>query len=60
MIPPPFTNFTAEIVWDLISGLIRQGHTADLGFVERTYAVYGGQASVSIINGLKQDKKMAP
>ncbi|KAI2500346.1 hypothetical protein MHU86_14154 [Fragilaria crotonensis] len=48
-----------KVVWDLISGLVRQGHTADLG-IDRIYAVYGGQTSVSnIINGLKRDKKMA-
>ena len=47
-----------KIVWDLISGLVRQGHTADAG-IDRIYAVYGGQTSVSnIINGLKRDKKM--
>ena len=47
-----------KIVWDLISGLVRQGHTADSG-IDRIYAVYGGQTSVSnIINGLKRDKKM--
>jgi hypothetical protein len=46
-----------KIVWDLISGLVRQGHTADAG-IDRIYAVYGGQTSVSnIINGLKRDKK---
>ena len=47
-----------KIVWDLVSGLVRQGHTADSG-IDRIYAVYGGQTSVSnIINGLKRDKKM--
>jgi hypothetical protein len=46
-----------KIVWDLISGLVRQGHTADVS-IDSIYAVYGGQTSVSnIINGLKRDKK---
>jgi hypothetical protein len=46
-----------KIVWDLISGLVRQGHTADSPGIDRIYAVYGGQTSVSIIiNGLKRDK----
>jgi hypothetical protein len=46
-----------KVVWDLIGGLVRQGHTAD-GSIDRTYAVYGVKTSVSnIINGLKRDKK---
>jgi hypothetical protein len=46
-----------KIVWHLVAGLVRQGHTADAG-VDRIYAVYGGQPSVTnIINGLKRDKK---
>ena len=46
-----------KIVWDLVSGLVRQGHTADVG-IDRIYAVYGGQTSVTnIINRLKMDKK---
>ena len=45
------------MVWDLIAGLVRQGHTADAG-IDRIYAVYGGQTSVTnIIAGLKRDKK---
>ena len=44
-----------KIVWDLIAGLVRQGHTADAG-IDRIYAVYGGQTSVTnIINGLQRD-----
>ena len=40
-----------------IAGLARQGHTADAG-IDRIYAVYGGQTSVTnIINGLKRDRK---
>ena len=47
-----------KVVWDLIAGLVRQGHTAEAG-IDRIYAVYGGQTSVTnIINGLKRDKKM--
>ena len=46
-----------KVVWDLIAGLVRQGHTADAG-IDRIYAVYGGQTSVTnIIAGLKRDKK---
>jgi hypothetical protein len=46
-----------KIAWYLISGLVRQGHTADAG-IDRIHAVYGGQTSVSnIINGLKRDKE---
>jgi hypothetical protein len=46
-----------KIAWYLISGLVRQGHTADAG-KDRIHAVYGGQSSVSnIINGLKRDKE---
>jgi hypothetical protein len=46
-----------KIVWDLVAGLVRQGHTADAG-IDRIYAVYGGQTSVTnIINGLKRDRK---
>jgi len=46
-----------KVVWDLVSGLIRQGHTAETS-IDKIYAVYGGQTSVTnIINGLKRDKK---
>jgi hypothetical protein len=46
-----------KIIWDLVAGLVRQGHTADAG-IDRIYAVYGGQTSVTnIINGLKRDRK---
>ena len=46
-----------KIVWDLIAGLVRQGQTAEAG-IDRIYAVYGGQTSVTnIINGIKRDKK---
>lgn len=46
-----------KVVWDLIAGLVRQGHTAEAG-IDRIYAVYGGQTSVTnIINGLKRDRK---
>ena len=46
-----------KLVWDLVSGLIRQGHTAETS-IDKIYDVYGGQTSVtSIINGLKRDKK---
>ena len=46
-----------KIVWDLVAGLVQQGHTADAG-IDRIYAVYGGQTSVTnIINGLKRDRK---
>ena len=46
-----------KVVWDLIAGLVRQGHTAEVG-IDRIYAVYGGETSVTnIIDGLKRDKK---
>ena len=46
-----------KVVWDLIGGLVRQGHAADW-VIDRIYAVYGGQTSVSnIMNRLKRDKK---
>ena len=46
-----------KIVWDIISALVRAGHTADTA-VDRIYAVYGGQKSVTdIINGIKKDKQ---
>jgi hypothetical protein len=46
-----------KIVWDLIAGLVRQGHTADAA-IDIIYAIYGGQTSVTnIINGLKRDRK---
>ena len=54
-----FKYFWQKVVWDLIAGLVRQGHTADAG-IDRIYAVYGGQTSVTatnIIAGLKRDKK---
>ena len=41
-----------KVVWDLIAGLVRQGH------IVRIHAVYGGETSVTnIIDGLKRDKK---
>jgi hypothetical protein len=46
-----------KVVWDLIAGLVRQGHTAEVG-IDRIYAVHGGETSVTnIIDGLKRDKK---
>ena len=46
-----------RVVWDLIAGLVRQGHTSETA-IDTIYAVYGGQTSVTnIINGLKRDKK---
>ena len=46
-----------KIVWDTVSGLVRQGHTSELA-IDKIYGVYGGQTSVTkIINGLKRDKK---
>ena len=46
------------MVRDLIAGLVRQGHTAEIG-IDRIYAVYGGETSVTsnIIDELKRDKK---
>jgi hypothetical protein len=46
-----------KIVWDTISGLVRQGKTTEIP-IDKIYGVYGGQTSVTkIINGLKRDKK---
>jgi hypothetical protein len=46
-----------KVVWDVVAGLVRQGHTAEVG-IDRIYAVYGGETSVTnIIDGLKRDKK---
>jgi Transcriptional activator of glycolytic enzymes len=46
-----------KVVWDLISGLIRQGLTANAA-IDRIYSVYGAQTSVTtIINAVKYDKK---
>jgi hypothetical protein len=45
-----------KVVWDLISGLIQQGLTANAA-INRIYSVYGGQTSVTkIINAVKFDK----
>ncbi len=45
-----------KLVWGLIGGLVRQGHTDD-GGMYRVYAVYGRHTSVSnIIHGLRRDK----
>jgi len=47
-----------KIVWDLIGGLVRAGHTAQVE-MDRIYTVYGGNTSVTtIINSIKRDKKM--
>ena len=46
-----------KIIWDLVGGLVRQGHTADVG-IDQIYAMHGGQTSITdIINRLKTDKK---
>jgi hypothetical protein len=46
-----------KVVWDLISGLVRQGLTANAA-IDRIYSVYGAQTSVTkIINAVKFDKK---
>jgi hypothetical protein len=46
-----------KVVWDLVAGLVRAGHTAERA-IDSIYAVYGGSISVTnIINGLKRDKK---
>lgn len=47
-----------KLEWDSIGGLVRQGHTADAGIVDRIYAVYSGQTSITnIINGLKRGSR---
>ena len=46
-----------KVVWDLVSGLVRGGLTANLA-IDRIYQVYGADASVTtIINRLKKDAK---
>jgi len=46
-----------KVVWDLVSSLVWMGDTAETA-IDKIYAVYGGQTSVTnIINGLKRDKK---
>ena len=46
-----------KVVWDLVSGLVRLGYSSEVA-IDRIYAVYGGQTSVTmIINGVKRDKK---
>ncbi len=46
-----------KVVWDLVSSLVRMGDTAETT-IDKIYAVYGGQTSVTnIINGLKRDKR---
>ena len=42
-----------KVVWDLVSGLVRQGIAVKTS-IDKIYAVYGGQTSVTnIINALK-------
>jgi hypothetical protein len=46
-----------KILWDMISGLTRQGFTANSA-IDAIYNIYGQQRSVTnIINGVKRDKK---
>jgi hypothetical protein len=46
-----------KVVWDLICGLVRQGHSSEAA-IDCIYAVYGSGTSVTnIINGLKKDQK---
>jgi hypothetical protein len=46
-----------KILWDMISGLTRQGFTANSA-IDAIYNIYGQQTSVTnIINGVKRDKK---
>jgi hypothetical protein len=46
-----------KIVWDTLSGLVRQGHTLEIA-IDKIYGVFGGQTCVTkIIDGLKGDKK---
>ncbi len=46
-----------KVVWDIIAGLVRAGHTAETT-IDMIYDIYGGGTSVTlIINGLKRDKK---
>ena len=46
-----------KVVWDLVSGLVRGGLTANLA-IDCIYQVYGADAIVTtIINRLKKDAK---
>ncbi len=46
-----------KVVWDLVLSLAWMGDTAETS-IDKIYAVYGGQTSVTnITNGLKRDKK---
>ena len=46
-----------KVVWDLVSGLVRGGLTANLA-IDCIYQLYGADASVmTIINRLKKDAK---
>jgi hypothetical protein len=46
-----------NIVWKMVSGLVRSGMTADAA-IDSIYAVYGQQTCVTdIINGIKRDQK---
>jgi hypothetical protein len=43
--------------WQIISGLVRLGHTSEVA-IDRIYAVYGSQPSVTVIQrSLKKDVK---
>jgi hypothetical protein len=45
------------VLWDIISGMVRQGHTPDSA-IDQIYAIYGQQTCVtSIINAIKKSRK---
>jgi hypothetical protein len=47
-----------NVIWTMVSGLVRSGMTGADTAIDAIYAVYGQQTSVTtIINAIKRDKK---
>jgi hypothetical protein len=47
-----------NVIWTMVSGLVRSGMTADTAIDAAIYAVYGQQTRLTtIINAIKRDKK---
>lgn len=45
-----------KVVWDVIAGLVRAGHTSNVA-IDRIYDVYGrGQSVTNIINRMRRDR----
>ena len=46
-----------KVIWDLISGLVREGYTSQVA-IDKIYAAYGEGTSVTeIIDRIRKDKK---